>query len=384
MPLQTDTTLAKRRLAHAIWKAEHNHFDAARQLFEEALQLNPADTAARLAYAAFLARQEDWVAAKQELEQAIRADSAGVAEWLKYEVAQTRGDTALIYLTALLETHLGHYEEAYAAYKHLLDVVPGQGQFLVDQAILWEKMNQWDAAARNYQAALQIDADNVPWLMAYGLFLEQQGRDGDALRVLKWGLELNPGDVDLRERVEQLDRRANREVEARKQAAWAQFVLEEQGNVDEAAALVAEALRQAPDCATAHRVQSRILVSKGFLFQAAIHLARAMELEPDNPQYQADQQSLQAEIHLRRQRIQPIISQARTAYDPALAAALLDQALDLIADDVDTHVAYAGLLWPDRPDEVEKHLQSMPIHNMPCCCANRDGFWRRNSTLRWP
>jgi Tfp pilus assembly protein PilF len=153
-------------------------------------------------------------------------------------------------------TYLGRYGEARATFERLLTVVLDNGQTLADQAALLEAMGELDAADQSYRAALEADSANLAWLMAYGAFLERCERYEEALRILDRALELNREDVGLRERVEMLRPYANREVEARKRAALAKLKLEEQDSVDEAAALVTEALRMAPECALAHRVQA--------------------------------------------------------------------------------------------------------------------------------
>ena len=355
---QFDMARAERRLALAVWRAEHDQPDAARGLFEEALSLDPMNAAFRMAYAAFLMHQEDWTAAEQELTRAVTDGAVTSAAWLDDELASTPSDPFLVHLRALLLTRLGRYGEARTAFERLLTTTPGHGQALADQAALLEAMGDLDAADRSYRAALQVNPDNVTWLKAYGLFLEKCERDEEALRFLEHALELNPTDTNLQEHVAVLKRRASREVEARKRAALAKLKLEEQDNVDEAASLLAEALQMAPECALAHRVQADVLVRKGFLAQAEAHLTRAVELEPDNSEYAAAQQALQAEIEPRRQQVRALVSQARATTDREAAYALLDEALGLIADDVDVHVAYAELLWPELPDEVEKHLQA--------------------------
>ena len=355
---QFDMARAERRLALAIWRAEHDQPDAARRLFEEALSLNPTDATFRIAYAAFLVRQEDWIAAERELTRAVTDEAETSAEWLDNELAITPSDPSLLHLQALLLIRLGRYGQAQATFERLLTFVPGHGQALADQAALLEAIEEWDAADRSYRAALDVDPINVTWLTAYGTFLERCEREEEALPILERALEISPEDASLQERVRVLTRRVNREVEALKRAALAKLKLEEQDNVDEATSLVAEALQIAPECALAHRVQADVLVRKGFLAQAEAHLARAVELEPDNSEYQAAQQALQAEIEPRRQRVRELVSQARTAGDREAACTLLDEALDLIADDVEAHVAYAELLWPDMPDEVEKHLRA--------------------------
>jgi Tfp pilus assembly protein PilF len=356
---QADIERAERRLALAIWKAEHDQPDAAQRLFEEALSLNPTNAAFRMTYAAFVARREDWAAARRELEQAVADDGVTSAAWLEKELASTPSDPSLMHLQALLLTCLGRYGEAQAAFERLLIVVPGHGQALADQAALLEATGDLDAADRSYRAALDVNPANVIWLTAYGTFLEKCERDEEALRALERALELNREDIDLRERVAKLKLPANREVEARKRAALAKLRLEEQDNVDEATALIADALQVHPECALAHRVQADLLRRRGLLAQAEAHLSRAVELEPDNREYRAARQAFQGEMEPRRQQVQILISQARAADDREVACAMLDKALSLIADDADAHFAYAELLWPNRPGDVEQHLQAV-------------------------
>ncbi len=355
---QVDVIRAERWLALAIWRAEHDQPEAAARLFEEALSLDPANVTFRMEYVVFLARQEDWTAAERELAQAVTDDAVTSAAWLDNELASTPHDTSLLHLQALLLTRLGRYAEAQAAFERLLTIAPSHGQTLFDQATLLDAMDEWEAADRSYQAALEANPAHVTWLTAYAMFLERCEREEEALSILKRALEIKPDDVSLQERVRVLKWHVNREVEARKRAALAKLKLEEQDNVEEAAVLVAEALQMAPECALAHRVQADILVRKGILAQAEAHLARAVELEPDNPEYQAARLVLQVELEPQRQRVRTLVSQARAAADREAVCALLDEALGLIADDVEAHVAYAELLWPDRPYEVEKHLQA--------------------------
>ena len=355
---QVDVIRAERRLALAIWKAEHDQPEAAPRLFEEALSLDPANVTFRMEYVVFLARQEGWTAAERELAQAVTDDAVTSAAWLDNELASTPSDTSLLHLQALLLTRLGRYGEAQAAFERLLSIAPGHGQTLFDQATLLEAMDEWEAADRSYRAALDVDPSHVTWLTAYGTFLERCEREKEALSILERALEIRPDDVSLQERVRELRWRVNQKGEAYRQAALAKLMLEEQNDVDGAAVLVAEALQMAPECALANRVQAAVLVRKGSLVQAEAHLVRAVELEPDNPEYQAALLALQAEIEPLRQRARDLVSQAQSVADRETACTLLDEALGLIANDVGAHVAYAELLWPDRPYEVEKHLQA--------------------------
>ncbi len=354
----TDRNLAERRLALAIWKAQHNQPDAARSLFQEALQLNPVDVSIRLAYADFLAQQKHWLAAKRELTWAIEADREATAAWLNNELQYTPDAASLLYLRALLQTQLGQYVDARESLEQLLGLVPDQGQIFMDQAVLQEAMDDWDTAEHSYQAALQIDGNNIPWLIAYGTFLERRERDKDALRVLEHALSLNPDEVALQAQVEQIKQNANRETEARKRAALARFRLDEQGNITQAAMLIDEALKLWPDCALAHLVQADILERTNSLSRAERHLVRAIELEPDNAEYQAAHRAFQLRMAQKQQQVQLLISRAQAVADKEAALAWLDEALELIADDVETHLTYATLLWPNHPADAETHLQA--------------------------
>ena len=355
---QVDVVRAERRLALAIWKAEHNQPEVVPRLFEEALSLSPANVTFRMEYVVFLAQQEDWTAAKRELAQAVTDDAATSAAWLDNGLASTPSDTSLLHLQALLLTRLGRHAEAQVAFEQLLTIAPGHGQTLFDQATLLDVMDEWEAADRSYRAALDADPSHVTWLTAYGTFLERCEREKEALSFLERGLEIRPDDVSLQERVRELRWRVNQKGEAYRQAARAKLMLEDQNDVDGAAVLVAEALRIAPECALVNRVQAAVLIRKGSLVQAEAHLVRAVELEPDNPEYQAALLALQAEIEPLRQHARYLVSQARAVAERETACTLLDKALVLITNDVDAHVAYAELLWPDRPYEVEKHLQA--------------------------
>lgn len=358
MPPLADTALAERRLALAFWRAERGQPDDAQRLFQEALSLDPGNVAFRMAYVAFLARQKNWDVTKQELDRAIADGAAASVEWLKHERAGAPDDAALLYAQALLLAQLGKPDEARAAFQQLLAVEPNHGQAMADQAALLDTLGEPDAAALCYQKALAIDQDNVAWLAAYGEFLQRRGRDREALTVLEHALQHNPEDITLQEHIQVLRSYASREADARKRAALAKLKLEEQDSVDEAAALVAEALQIYPNCDLAHRVQAAILVRQGQLIQAEVHLERAIALRPGSAEYEAALQSLRAEIEPQRQHAQALTAQARATTDREVARTLLDQALGLMPNDVEAHVAYAELIGADQPDDAEQHLRA--------------------------
>lgn len=352
-----DLARAEQRLALALWREDQHQPVAARLLFEEALQLNPANIAFRMAYIAFLLRQAEWPVAKEALTQAIETDSTAATAWLNDKLQHQPDELALLYLQALLLIQLGRQNEALVTFGRLLQIAPNYGQAWVDQATVLEGVDQPERAERSYRTALEIDPNNVSWRMAYSTFLEKGERYEEALRILEYALALAPGDVDLQMWVEELKRYANREVEARKRAALAELKLKKD-DVAEAAALIAEALQMAPTYALAHRVQADVFRRQGLLARAEAHLFRAIELEPDNPEHQIAQQAFQAQVEPQRERVRQLVAQARAAADRKAASLCLDEALKLIADDVDVHVVYAEWLAPDSPDEAEQHLKT--------------------------
>ncbi len=346
-----------KKLAVALYEAHHGHVEDARQAFAEAMNLAPESIPIQMHYATFLARQKNWSAAKRILACAVQQNGEQVAQWLLKEQERTPDDLGLVYLRALQNAAQSEkYLEARAAWEQLLRAYPNEGEILFNYAALLEAQEDWDAAERHYQLASETDVHDAERLIAYGAFLEKRGREKEALSILSEALRIRPDDLVLAERVRALEAHSYRSEHAQGKALLARHKLGR--DEEEAARLVAEAMELDPCCALAYAVRAKILERQGFLTLAESNMARAVEIEPNNSEFQEELQDFRNRIALLRQQAHDLVSQARQTTDRESARVFLVQALNLIRDDADILVAYAQLHLPDQPYEAEKYLQT--------------------------
>jgi tetratricopeptide (TPR) repeat protein len=327
-------------------------------LFEEALTLDPANTSFRLAYAAFLFDHEQWAIARQSLLQAVEENPELAQQWLESELQDTPGKTSLLYCQALTLAELHEVEAARAVLDELLNLDPNHGPAFADRATLLEAMGEQDLADQDYRSALSIEPQNVSWLVSHALLLESKARYEESLELLQRALSLDPENTTCYQQAQRLIQLAERETGARKHAALAQWTLASGAGDTEAAAHAEEALRLDERCAPAHSVQAEVLVRRRFLMQARQHLQRAVALEPGDQEYREALEALEASIEGCRKKVSGLIAQAEGTKNRQLARLLLDEALSLVQDDPNAHVAYARLLWPHQPEEAEMHIHA--------------------------
>jgi len=335
-----DAEYTRRRLLLARWRATHNQRAAA-----ERVSLDGR-----------------WAEAQTHLQQSIELDPGQAMQWIDEELEMTPNDAGLLHVRAGLHGAMGSKQAAEVDLEAVLSLVPHHGQALVDRAALLEARGDNNAADMDYQNALAQEPQSIRWLKAYGSFLDHCGREEDALEVIKRALDQAPDDAELRQQADRLEEAANRELEARRRAALAKMKLEDPDMagdpfmLEEAAEIVAEALRISDECALAHAVQAQVLVRQNQPTQACYHIERASTLDPERDEYRQMYRSLETDLQSKRVRVRQLVEEAKTVTSPQMAHRLLQEALSLIGDDPDTLTAYAQSFWPTQLDDVRKYL----------------------------
>lgn len=128
-------------------------------------------------------------------------------------------------------------------------------------AITLHAWEQWDAAARAYEAARRLAPGERQWWYLGGLLEVARGRHGDALPLLERAAALAPGDAAGRLRV----------AEARL----------ETGDFKGSEPLLVELTRESPTAAPAEYGVGRVAMARGDYPTAIVHFERAVAIFPD-------------------------------------------------------------------------------------------------------
>ncbi len=169
---------------------------------------------------------------------------------------------------------------------------------VVDTATDFEKKGQWDAAVREWQAAVKMGPDEAAARLNLGLALSQTGKDGEAVEQWRKALELSPEYPEAHNNLANALARNGKLAEAVEHYELALKyspdyteahnnvgnALAQLGRVDEAIPHFRRVTADRPDLAEAHAALGLALFMTGKLPEAVREVERATQLAgPDQP-----------------------------------------------------------------------------------------------------
>jgi tetratricopeptide (TPR) repeat protein len=269
-------------LALANLLAAHRDTDAAQRVFESLQSTWPNSAEAHGELGLLLTDKEQFKEASRELKQAVQLDpdsekySKGFGEALlnsqQYPAAfkflqdatkRFPSQLSLQYQLAFADVGLQRFPEAVSVLDAVADKRPDSGkvQFLLGGA--YELEGNLQKGEDHYRNAIKLAPQEPDAYRALGALLEKQGAEHltESIPLLRKALALDPTDVE------------SKIVLAR--------CLEDQGELDEAAALLEQAVASEPDLLRAHTALAQLYHRQKKLAQAQHEQAIAAKLEGD-------------------------------------------------------------------------------------------------------
>lgn len=308
--------------------------DDAQSLFHRAISLDPSNAIYRLVYAEFLARQgqAQWANARDQLHRALRVDAALASAWLASQEQARPDDVALLLLSALRWCERGDTANAASVVDKLAALAP--------QAAAWVKDTTAQQVKDNGASAIPLTASGQADLRD----AQEPVAPPDAPPPV-----VKPTEAEKARRLVSLARLRLEQGEDLESDDL------DEGNPRSVAGRLREALDLDPTYAPAHYWRYRLLRLQGDWCQAASSLDRAALAE--GVVSPTEREEFQAQFGDRQREVKALIGLARETADDKQAADALTQALKLMRDDPDLHLAYAERLWPTEPQQAEEHIR---------------------------
>ena len=176
---------------------------------------------------------------------------------------------------------LEEYENARDAFAAFLTLEPKNVNALNYAGYIAEKLNDYQAAAEHYEQVLTVSKDNLYALNHLGLAYKQLGRLGEAMKVLRDALVVDP--------------RCER-PESENLHNYLGLIYLERGEVGEAIAELRESIRLFPKDVWARQQLASIYEDQGRYYEALLQYQELLEVAPDNLLAVTRMQALSAEI----------------------------------------------------------------------------------------
>ena len=254
--------------------------DSAQHVFESLKSSWPNSAEAHGELGLLLSEKERFKDAARELGQAVQLEpnsekySLGFGEALlnsgQYTIAlpfladaekRFPNQVNFQYQLAFADVSLDRQQDAISILENLAKERPGSSkvQFLLGGA--YELSSEWQKAEEHYRTAIQLNPQEPGYYRALAVLLQKQGPEhvAECIQLLKRGLVLDPADVE------------SKIVLAR--------CLEQQGTLDEAAALLEQAVASEPALRRAHTALAEVYRRQKKLAQAEQEQAIAAKLE---------------------------------------------------------------------------------------------------------
>tara|TARA_B100001123_G_scaffold416454_2_gene518109 strand:+ start:3536 stop:4939 length:1404 start_codon:yes stop_codon:yes gene_type:complete len=157
-----------------------------------------------------------------------------------------------------------HLEKASALLEKASLLAPNSIPVLMEQGLLYQQCNQWDASRRCFQRVLSTDPENPQVLNALGHTWQAESNFNEALKFWKKAIIIQPEYADV----------------------WQNIGLahEHLDNLSEAISAHQKVVELKPTDARAHRLLGMSQLDLGLLTAAGKCFDRALELEPENPE----------------------------------------------------------------------------------------------------
>jgi Tfp pilus assembly protein PilF len=143
-----------------------------------------------------------------------RVWSSSEALWRDATVKSPRNGRAMMNY-GLTQMRAGNYEVALDYFERGLALLPGYSYLHVNLGILKNAMGKPVEAEPCFQTALRLDPRNPEVYYYYAEWLAERGRRGEAIRLLRTGLETSPGHVRVRSLLGTLERGQRASEDAR-------------------------------------------------------------------------------------------------------------------------------------------------------------------------
>lgn len=125
-------------------------------------------------------------------------DPATARKLLERLTGLTPEDAGVWYLLAQANVKLARHEQAEQAATKSIERAPRQARAYNLRALVRDQMGQVNKALEDYQAALEINPDDIESLINVSLPLARQARYGEAMAAISRAVELAPDNVDAR------------------------------------------------------------------------------------------------------------------------------------------------------------------------------------------
>jgi tetratricopeptide (TPR) repeat protein len=269
------------RLAEAERALQRHDYAAAYALYQSCLKRNPDDASLLLLTGRTARRAGLFEQASKHLNAyrrlkgenpsltlewsllRLQRGDAQVESYLQ-ERAAAGGDDALLVWEVLAQYYLDAYRliDARDCLDHYLEQRPNDVKALMGRAFIWDRLQHYADAVRDYRRAVELDPDNdrARFRLAENLLIT--GPPQDAVEQFERLRERNPEDVKARLGLAR---------------AWRSV-----GRIDEARQLLDELLRQDPQNVGALTERGRLALEEGQASQGADWLRRAVALAPHN------------------------------------------------------------------------------------------------------
>jgi choline-sulfatase len=222
-------------------------WEGVREFCSEILRGHPDDRQARIGLAFSLNRLGKWEAAREEYEALVAQDSLDADAWG---------------LLGSLLSENGRFEEARTALSRGVELAPGDAGLRSSLGRVYEDAGDTTSALAEYGRALSLDPGCSEALNQKALLLSHSGRVGEAVKLLRAGLEHLPEDVETLNNL-----------------AW--LLVDEDLDAEEAYELSGRALSLSADDAAVLDTRGWSAVRAGRSGEGLAALRRALELTGD-------------------------------------------------------------------------------------------------------
>lgn len=218
---------------------------------------------------------------RKHLETARRQISQGQLKQAAQTLNQAQrilpGDARLFMLAALMAEKSGNQAGAFDAMRRCLNVAPNWGPGLLESALLHARHDQFPQAIELAEKVAKLEPHNLQVLAGVIDIAHRSGHTEMAVRHLRRGLELVPGDMELRRMLAQDLSALGQHEEAL--TLWNDLVAENPGN----------------QYALEGRLQALTAANQINSPQAQEDAAALLALQPDNPIYAYQHQLTQGQ-----------------------------------------------------------------------------------------
>jgi tetratricopeptide (TPR) repeat protein len=182
LALEPEHSHARQHLAYLCEREGDNHlfwgdFEQAMAAYQQGLEYSPNSAKLYASIGLCYALQEDWEAARQQFERAFNVEPHNL--WARYLVIR-------VWLQA------GRWDEAWAVLQQAESLTPPPTDFYVDLAEYCQELERIDWANRLLKHAEEHDPDNPQLLFEIAMAMITEGPEPRAIDYLRRALDLDP------------------------------------------------------------------------------------------------------------------------------------------------------------------------------------------------